>query len=47
MNEPNDPDSKAWFRKKEIGFGYSPNTWQGWLVVLAVVVIVVVIATSL
>jgi uncharacterized membrane protein len=47
MEDNTNPDDKAWFRKKRHGIGYSPNTWQGWLVVLAVVIIIIVIATSL
>ena len=25
---------KPWFRRKRIGFGAAPLTWQGWLVTL-------------
>ena len=26
--------NKYWFRRKERGFGATPATWEGWLVVL-------------
>lgn len=26
---------KIWFRRKLYGFGWTPCTWQGWLVILA------------
>ncbi len=28
---------KYWFRQKRIGIGSTPNTWQGWLVILGAV----------
>jgi hypothetical protein len=27
---------KYWFRQKTFGYGATPNTWQGWLLTLAV-----------
>lgn len=27
--------SKPWFRRKKIGFGYTPQTWQGWASLVA------------
>ncbi len=30
---------KRWFRRKRYGFGWTPNTWQGWLVTLAYIVV--------
>jgi len=27
-----------WFRAKTYGYGWTPNTWQGWLVLAAAVV---------
>ncbi|MBT5433531.1 MAG: hypothetical protein P8Q36_08200 [Alphaproteobacteria bacterium] len=47
MTEPTQDDSKAWFRKKRHGVGYSPNSWQGWAVTLLVVVVIVVLAITL
>jgi uncharacterized membrane protein len=47
MNDNTNSDDKAWFRKKRHGFGFTPNTWQGWLITLGVVIIIVAIATSL
>ena len=34
---------EPWFVKKRIGWGYNPNTWQGWLVLLLAVAAVIVI----
>ena len=38
--------SQPWFGKKRFGYGYSPRTWQGWLITLAVPVIVVLVIVS-
>ncbi len=27
--------NRPWFKRKKIGFGYSPQTWQGWLCTFA------------
>jgi hypothetical protein len=32
---PNEP----WFRPKDFGTGYTPNTWQGWLITFGVIVL--------
>jgi O-antigen/teichoic acid export membrane protein len=34
-----------WFRPKQYGYGATPTTWQGWVITIAAV-IVVVAATS-
>ena len=26
---------RYWFRQKKFGYGATPNTWQGWVVVIA------------
>jgi len=31
---------KAWFKPKTIGYGATPTTWQGWVVTIAFVLIV-------
>jgi hypothetical protein len=28
---------RYWFRQKKFGYGATPNTWQGWLFTIAVV----------
>lgn len=33
-----------WFKRKLFGWGWTPATWQGWLVVLAVVALISIIA---
>jgi hypothetical protein len=44
MND-DDRDRRPWFGPERVGLGLRPQTWQGWLVTLAIpVVIVVVIA---
>lgn len=35
-----DMSNPGWFGPKDVGVGVSPKTWQGWLVVVAYVVIV-------
>ena len=35
---------KYWFRQKSFGYGSTPNTWQGWLVSLVFLLLVVAIA---
>lgn len=38
---------KPWFGPKRFGFGISPQTWQGWVVVLVVALAIVVLARVL
>lgn len=38
---------KPWFGPKRLGFGISPQTWQGWVIVLLVALAVVVLARVL
>ncbi len=40
-------DDKGLFKKKRIGYGYSPNGVGGWLIVLLVVAAVVGITIAL
>ncbi|MGD0083076.1 MAG: hypothetical protein ABSD78_07750 [Acidimicrobiales bacterium] len=37
-------DHRPWFGPKRVGYGFRPQTWQGWLIVAVFVVAVVVIA---
>lgn len=30
-----------WFRQKRFGYGATPNTWQGWLWIIASLVLIV------
>jgi len=42
--------ARPWFRRKRIGFGYTPQTWQGWvsiLVFLGILAVSVPVAESL
>src|SRR5579884_3531955 len=39
--------SRHWFRRRRIGFGWRPVTWQGWLVTLAAAAIVVAVGVTL
>ena len=41
----NEGDKKKWFGPKRIGYGIRPQTWQGWLVMMIPVVIIIVVAT--
>ena len=38
-----EPRPKPWFRPKRIGYGISPNTWQGWLIVVTFIIVVLVV----
>ncbi len=40
-------DNKGLFRKKRVGFGYSPNGAGGWLIVLAAVAAMIGIGFAL
>jgi hypothetical protein len=33
-------DTRPWFRPKEIGPGWTPATWEGWLITLAFCVLI-------
>jgi hypothetical protein len=37
-------EKRGWFGPKRIGFGLRPQTWQGWLVTLGVVAVILLIA---
>jgi hypothetical protein len=41
----NGKERNPWFGPKRFGWGYRPQTWQGFLIVAALVVFAVVIAT--
>jgi hypothetical protein len=38
--------TKLWFRRKRWGWGWTPNTWQGWAVTLAYVTGIVACALT-
>jgi hypothetical protein len=46
MSQPVE-DHRPWFGPKRVGYGLRPQTWQGWLVTLVPVVIIVVVAIAL
>ena len=33
-------DRSKWFRRKRIGWGWSPQTWEGWAVTVASALVV-------
>jgi len=39
----NDKEPRPWFRPKHVGYGYTPQTWQGYAVVFIPLVVLVVI----
>jgi hypothetical protein len=43
----NSDGRRPWFGPKHIGFGLRPQTWQGWLVTLAIIVAVTAVAALL
>jgi hypothetical protein len=36
--------NRPWFGPKRIGYGFRPQTWQGWAICLALPIIVLVAA---
>lgn len=44
--DPGTPNKRTWFGARRVGYGYSPQTWQGW-VVTAVLLIFLVITAEL
>lgn len=43
----NNAQHRPWFGPKRIGYGLRPQTWQGWTIIGAFVVLVVVIVSLL
>jgi hypothetical protein len=42
MQQTQEPNARPlWFRRKRYGWGWTPATWQGWLVTLAYAALVV------
>ncbi|NCN25420.1 hypothetical protein COT94_01910 [Candidatus Falkowbacteria bacterium CG10_big_fil_rev_8_21_14_0_10_37_14] len=39
MKQENKP---LWFKRKTYGWGWTPITWQGWLVVVVAIVLIIV-----
>jgi len=39
-------NKKIWFKRRWYGWGWYPVTWQGWIVVLAFILAVIVLAFS-
>lgn len=35
--------SRPWFGPKRVGFGLRPQTWQGWLVIVVPVAIIILV----
>jgi hypothetical protein len=40
----NQQGRRPWFGPKRIGFGYRPQTWQGWLVIIVPAAVIILIA---
>ncbi len=43
--ENNTENKNLWFRAKRYGWGWTPATWQGWLIILAYIAGIIVIAS--
>lgn len=41
MNMKDSTERKCWFKRRRYGYGWTPVTWQGWLVVMLFLVVVV------
>lgn len=42
-----DNPERFWFKRKLFGFGWTPATWQGWLITLVYLVVVLALALIL
>lgn len=40
-------NKKLWFKARKYGWGWTPITWQGWMLVVGYVVLVTALAISL
>lgn len=38
---------KLWFRAKRYGWGWTPSSWEGWLVVIASILLIIFYSTQL
>ncbi len=38
---------KLWFKRKHYGWGWYPATWQGWIVTLIYIILIVVFAKTI
>lgn len=38
-----DDNRRSWFGPKRVGWGIRPQTWQGWLITLLVVALIVIL----
>ena len=47
MADGNRTDDDAWFRPKRIGWGYTPNRWQGWAIIVAFGAIAIAVDVAL
>jgi hypothetical protein len=36
--------TKYWFKRRRYGFGWTPTTWQGWLILVVYIVAMVAVA---
>jgi len=38
--------NKIWFRRKLYGWGWTPSTWEGWVVILVWGILIVLLASN-
>ncbi len=38
---------KYWFKSKRYGWGWTPSTWQGWLIMFAALAVIVINAINI
>ena len=39
--------NRDWFRRKHVGYGFTPQTWQGWLITFLPIIIIIAIVYAL
>jgi len=48
MSENNENnEKKSWFRQNSGGMGFHPQTWQGWALLIGIVVVIVCVVVVL
>lgn len=44
---PNAEESKRWFQPNRVGLGWHPSSWQGWLILVGGVAVIVTVVVLL
>ncbi len=47
VNTIKEPNKELWFKSKTYGWGWVPATWQGWLIVLGYVLVMILLSLDM